>query len=91
MTKDWRQVVTVDSAAIYVITVQGSLTPSWSNRLAGMSIEPVSNAETPMVRLSGLLADQAALHGVMRLLHDLSLPILSVQILDQPADRAESG
>ena len=76
----------LETAATYRIRVQGHLDKSWSNRLAGMTItaDPASD-QPPVTTLVGHLADQAALSGVLNTLYDLHLPLLSVEILDDPS------
>ncbi len=64
----------------YRILVEGRLDPSWSPSLAGLDI---SLLETPPSRsvsmLTGPLADQGELHGVLDLLFMLNLPVLRVE------------
>jgi hypothetical protein len=61
--------------AIYKIRIQGHLGPTWSDWFEGMTItnQPHGEAE-----ITGTLADQAALHGVLLRIRDLGLPLLSV-------------
>jgi hypothetical protein len=70
-----------DKPAIYQIRVKGNLDKKWSDWFDGFAIEPKPNDET---LLSGFVADQAALHGVLAKISNLGLPLLSVQ-------RAEKG
>ena len=64
----------------YRIRVEGSLDPSWSDRLGGMAITVAgqSGAKTITV-LEGELADQSALMGVLHSLHELHLPLDAVE------------
>jgi len=62
----------------YEIRVQGNLEPRWSDWFDGFSITCVDDTET---LLHGVVADQAALHGVLHKIRDLGLPLLSVQHL----------
>ncbi len=62
---------------LYEIRVEGHLDPCWSEWLEGMAITPLENGET---LLSGLLADQAALHGILNRIRDLNLKLLSVEM-----------
>jgi len=64
---------------MYRIRVQGKLDPRWSNWLASMSIvsEPTTDGCLTTV-LTGPVADQAALRGVLSRLWDLNLDIISV-------------
>ncbi len=64
----------------YRIIVEGRLDPSWSPSLAGLDITTgdVSSLR-PTSLLSGPLADQGALHGVLDLLFMLNLPVLRVE------------
>ena len=74
---------TMNDPAIYRISVKGSLDPSMSNRLGGMSITekclPKGEVETILV---GRLQDQAALSGVLNTLYELHLPVLSANFLE---------
>lgn len=63
------------SARIYEIRVQGHLHDGWSETLAGLEITREANGVT---RLKGRLADQAAIHGLLKTLRDMALPLLSI-------------
>lgn len=58
------------------IRIRGCLDPSWSEWLEGLQIAPLENGET---RLSGPLADQTALYGLLSRLRDLNLVLLAVE------------
>ena len=60
---------------VYQIRVTGHLGREWSDWFDGLSITLQDNGET---LLSGPVADQAALHGLLRKVRDLGLPLLSV-------------
>ncbi len=62
--------------AIYHIRIHGHLPATWSEWLGGMNVEQTPNGETC---LSGPLADQAALHGVLRRLCDLNLTLIALE------------
>lgn len=59
----------------YVIQVQGAIDAVWSEWLDGFTVEHTVSGRT---LLSGALADQAALYGLLNKLYDLGLPLLSV-------------
>ena len=59
----------------YEIRVKGHLSLRWSEWLNGMTITHEPNGET---RLYGLVADQAALFGVLIKIHNLNLALISV-------------
>jgi hypothetical protein len=66
--------------ATYQIRVQGSVPENWTDRLGEMTITTNCDSdEPPETTLSGRLADQSALFGVLITLYDLHLPILSVE------------
>ena len=69
--------------AIYRICVIGNLDKSWSEYCGGMTIEHRSDSSRyPMTVLTGQLADQSALVGVINSLHDLGCPIYSVEYIE---------
>lgn len=67
-----------DQPLVYQIRLKGHLGPQWAEWFGGLSIRPQENGET---LLSGPLADQAALHGLLRKVRDLGMPLLSVSIV----------
>ena len=72
----------LDQAAIYQIKVQGRLDERWAHWFEGMSVgcEPSSDGSTVTV-VTGTLADQAALYGLINRFRDLGLPLISVERL----------
>ena len=64
-----------DRPAIYEIRVQGKLDARWSRWFANMQIIPQPNGEC---LLTGSIADQAALYGVVSRMRDLGLVLISV-------------
>jgi hypothetical protein len=61
---------------IYEIRLEGQLDPRWSEWLEGMTITPLENGQT---LLSGLLSDQAALHGLLNRIRDMNLELVFVE------------
>ncbi len=66
---------------IYEIRVQGHLDQRWSDWFDGFTIS--YDGETCTV-LRGSLPDEAALHGLLIKVHDLALPLLSVNRIAAP-------
>ncbi len=67
----------------YEIRLGGRLDPRWAAWFDGMALTSADGGTT----LCGPVADQAALHGVLRKIRDLGLPLVSVTRLD--ADRPD--
>jgi hypothetical protein len=69
---------------IYRIVVEGTLEEDWSDWLGGLTITPQPNGQT---WLTGPLADQAALHGLLDRIRDVGLTLLSVKSWQEGRDR----
>lgn len=63
----------------YEIRLKGHLDARWAERFEGMSFTYESDGTTV---LSGPVADQAELHGLLRKVRDLGLPLVSVNPVD---------
>ena len=62
----------------YEIRLRGQLEARWEVWFDGLAITQDQDGNT---LLSGPLADQAALHGVLKKVRDLGLPLLSVNLV----------
>ena len=72
---------------VYQIRVTGHLGSEWTDWFEGLSITLEDNGETI---LSGPVVDQAALHGLLRKVRDLGLPLLAVTVM-KPDEVDPSG
>ena len=72
-----------EEGAVYRILVGGRLGGHWSDRLSGMTLTVREAAGTaPSTELTGRLADQAALMGVLEQLYALGAQLLAVRRLE---------
>jgi len=70
------------------ILVRGELGPDWSAWFGDLSIRTSRDGLTV---IEGVLADQAALHGVLSRLRNLGLELLTVSWVDQVNPVTEPG
>ena len=69
--------------ADYEIHVEGHLGEEWSSRFDDLTIEArFDHNGKPITVLTGTVADQAALHGLVNRIRDLGLTLLLVRRLD---------
>jgi hypothetical protein len=71
-------------AGRYEIRLTGRLDAHWAAWFDGLTVSDETDGTT---LISGPIADQAALHGVLQRVRDLGLPLVSVTRMkpDQPA------
>ncbi len=68
----------------YEIRLKGHLDSHWAAWFDGLSLTNQSDGTTT---ISGLIADQAALHGLLHKVRDIGLPLVSVMQVDPgPSD-----
>ncbi len=66
---------------VYQIRVKGHLSPKWTAWFGDLSITLEDNGET---LLTGPVVDQAALHGLLRKVRDLGMPLISAVRVKPP-------
>ena len=75
--KTGNQKLTLDKPTPYEIRVPGNLNDAWLDWAGGMTITVESEADSFVTALTGTF-DQATLHGLLRRLYGLGLPLISV-------------
>ncbi|MFC1879116.1 hypothetical protein ACFLZW_04320 [Chloroflexota bacterium] len=80
--KEIKHKLSLDQPATYQIKVPGHLDESWSERARNMTMTIDSDIDgLPVTTLTGVI-DQAALHGLLRRLYSLGLPLISAICVD---------
>jgi hypothetical protein len=69
-----------DQPMVYQIRVKGHLGPRWADWFGGMTI----TLEEGDTLLTGPVVDQAALHGLLRKVRDLGMPLISAVRVKPP-------
>jgi hypothetical protein len=64
-----------DQPTVYQIRIKGHLGQHWASWFGGLTITLQDNGDT---LLTGSVVDQAALHGVLKKVRDLGMPLVSV-------------
>ena len=65
----------LEATLIYQIRIEGHLPPQWADWFGDATITRVDDGST---LLTCSIVDQAALHGLLKKVRDLGLPLLSV-------------
>ena len=68
---------------IYEIKIKGHLNASWADWFEELTFTHENDGTTT---LTGKIIDQAALHGMLKKLRDLGLPLLSVNCIDHKTE-----
>ena len=69
---------------VYQIRVKGHLDSQWTDWFGGLTITLEENGDT---LLTGPVIDQAALHGLLKKVRDLGMPLVSVS----PVEPGQEG
>lgn len=72
----------------YQIKIQGNLNREWSRTFTGMAISSeIDDQGARITSLTGMIADQAKLRGIMNKIWDLNLTVLSLNRFDRQTFR----
>ena len=69
------EVIDSSQSTIYQIRVKSHLGPEWTDWFQGLTITLKEDGDT---LLTGPVVDQAALHGLLKKVRDLGMPLVSV-------------
>ena len=79
---------TMAGPALYRVRIRGPLDPDVAQFLGDLEVESEHDEEgEPIAALCGVLADQAALAGLLSALYTYHLPILSIECLGAAKQR----
>lgn len=74
-----KEVLKHSTDTVYQIRVKGHLGEQWSEWFSGMTITLEDSGDTV---LTGVITDQAQLHGLLKKIRDLGMPLLSINYVD---------
>lgn len=76
-----------DQPMVYQIRIKGHLGSLWTDWFEGLTVTLEADGNT---LLTGPVTDQAALHGILKRVRDLGMPLLSVNSIGPgPQDTSE--
>jgi hypothetical protein len=87
MSKELEPKSTPSQPVVYQIRIKGHLGHQWTDWFEGMTITLEEDGDT---LLTGPVVDQAALHGLLKKVRDMGMPLLSVCPLEHgQADQSD--
>ncbi len=88
MSNNFRPELDSSQPSAYQIRIKGHLGCQWAEWFGGLAVTLEENGDT---LLTGPVADQAALHGLLKKVRDLGTPLISVnRVRPDSAERPES-
>lgn len=85
------QLQTHKNGGIYEIKIKGLLDEHWNQWFDGMTLKRVKNVEPGQecTLITGPIADQPALHGLLAKIRDLNLTLVSVQRINSETNKKD--
>lgn len=80
-----------ENGGVYEIKIKGVLDDHWSHWFEGMNFKQVENGEIGQMctLITGPIADQPALHGLLAKIRDLNLTLISVYRINSETKKRE--
>ena len=78
MTDEQKSNPDSDQRTVYQFRIKGHLGQQWMNWFKGLTITLEEDGNT---LLSGPVVDQSAMHGILKKIRDLGMPLLSVNAI----------
>ena len=75
--------------AIYRIQLKENLGSNWNEWFSGFEVTQEVNSSGSL--LTGMVTDQAALHGLIRKVRDPGLTLVSIQRMETKPEKPEKG
>ncbi len=79
MSNQHHQQTNPDEPKLYQIRIKGQLGQQWADWFEGLTVTLDDSGDT---LLTGIVVDQAALHGLLKKVRDLGAPLISVTQID---------
>ncbi len=80
--------INFNTPAVYRIQIQEQLGSDWNEWFSGLAVTQEANGGS---LLTGMVADQAALLGLIRKVRDLGLTLVSLQRMETQPEKPEKG
>ena len=88
MLNERNPIIDPSQPMVYQIRIKGHLSRQWMDWFEGLTITLEDNGDT---LLTGPVIDQAALHGLLRKVRDLGLPLVAVIQVDSEQANGSDG